>query len=498
MSGAGRHLRLHPATIPYRAFSKIVGVVSTLIFVGPAIAGVAAEFALLVVPLGLVAIVAIVGYEVAYFRRFSITLADDALEVSSGVFARQEREIPYRRIQNVDVSRNVVQRLLDIAQVKVETAGGGETEAVLRYVSLADATLLQEELRTRKREATTDTAAGEVPAAETEVLFELDDAGLVRLSLLSIDARLFGGLAAVASIGGPVAAAVLEGVSGVALVAIVVVGAAVLGVALWGLGAAATFLQYYGFRLTRVDDDLRYERGLLQRYDGTIPLEKIQAFAVEEHVLMRRFGFAALAVQTAGYAPGQGPAGGSEAAVPLATRRQVIDLAARIDPDVPFSDGMRDAFDRPPVRARRRYTVRYGLVALALVGVGAAVSAFLQPWPWYVMVALVALAPVAGRASHRNRGWRLGDAFVVTENGFWKRTTHAVPYDRVQTVIDRRTLFQRRWGLATVYADTASSMSLAGQDPAAVDVPLEDVDGLRSSLAARVFEAVRAASRGRI
>lgn len=492
-------MKLHPATVPYRAMSKVIAVLSALLFVGPSAANYAAEYGLLVIPLGVLAILLVIGYEVAYYRRFSITLSDDALEVYSGVFARQEREIPYRRIQNVDVTRNIVQRLLDIAQVKVETAGGGQTEAVLRFVSDEDAAHLQSELRTRKRQVTAETDdEGAVVEPDTEVLFELDQHSLLRLSLLSFDVRVFGLLFALASVIGPFAGSVISGLAGIALAAVILVGAIVLTLLLWGAGAASTYIQYYGFTLTRVEDDLRYERGLLQRYDGTIPLEKVQAFAVEEHVLMRQFDFAALAVQTAGYAPGQGPSHGSEAAVPLATRQEVIDLATRIDPDTPFTGDMRDTFTRPPERARRRYTIRYGLAALGLTGAGAILSYSIQAWPWYVLLVLIGAAPFLARATHRNRGWRLGDEFVITENGYWKRTTHAVPYDRVQTVIDTRGPFQRRWGLATLYADTASSASLGGQDPAAVDVPMEDADEFRTSLAERVFDAVRYASRGRI
>jgi len=41
--------------------------------------------------------------------------------------------------------------------------------------------------------------------------------------------------------------------------------------AAWIVSAILTFTRYYGFRLTRADDELYYERGLLQRYSGTIP-----------------------------------------------------------------------------------------------------------------------------------------------------------------------------------------------------------------------------------
>lgn len=488
-------MKLHPATIPYRALSKIAAIVSALIFIGPGLASQAAEYGLLLVPVGLAAILAVVGYEVAYYRRFTIELTDDFLQVYSGVFARQEREIPYHRIQNVDVTRNIVQRLLGIAQVKVETAGGGETEAVLRFVGDDQATDLQTTLRTRKREAATSEEGEAAAEPEVEVLYELDEPGLVRLSLLSFDARILGVLVGVVSIGTPFAVSFVRGFSGIALVGIILAGIIGLTLFMWLAGAVTTFLQYYGFRLTRIDDDLRYERGLLQRYDGSIPIEKVQSFVVEEHVLMRQFDFAALAVQTAGYAPGHGPSRGSEAAVPLATREEVLALAERIDSDAPFATDMRETFTRPPERARTRYTIRYGLAALGVAAVGAAVSYLVQPWPWYILLAFVAIAPIAARLTYQNRGWHLGKDFVVTENGFWKRSTHAVPFDRVQTVIDKRGPFQRRWGLATIYADTASSSSLGGQDPAAVDIPLDDADTYRTTLADRLFSAVRGRSR---
>ncbi|MDB2298106.1 PH domain-containing protein, partial [Halorubrum ezzemoulense] len=90
------------------------------------------------------------AYEFAYYRRFEYVLTEDTLDISSGVISRLEREIPYRRIQNVDVSRGVIQRAIGVAAVDLETAGGSRTEGSIRFVTPDEATRLQREVQRRK------------------------------------------------------------------------------------------------------------------------------------------------------------------------------------------------------------------------------------------------------------------------------------------------------------------------------------------------------------
>jgi putative membrane protein len=251
-------------------------------------------------------------------------------------------------------------------------------------------------------------------------------------------------------------------------------------------------VNYYDFRLTRVGDELQYERGLFRRYDGSIPLDKVQTLTVTDDPLKRYFGYAALAVETAGYTPGQGQGQGQQSAaiVPLASRDRVLALANDVE-----SFGT-PAFERPPKRIRRRYAVRYLLALVGLVGVLYGVEAVVAAGiPWYGPLVVLPLVPVAAHAKWKHRGYWLGDDHVVTRNGVLKRRTKVVPYYRIQTVIDSRTIFQRRWRVATVTADTAGSLSIAGHDAAAVDVDRDVADRLREALADRLREALAARKR---
>lgn len=475
LEGAGRAFG---AGIAGFTLGSILGgslVARGLIPVGGAAAGI---------PLAILFGAIAVGYEVAHYHHFAYELTGDTLDITSGVFFRREREIPLGRIQNVDISRDVLARLAGVAVVSIETAGGGQTEASLRYVGLNEARRLQEQIRHRKKTASDREEKAEREPDEAELLFALDDRDLLVLSVLSFDPRLFSVLFVVVPMLGPNIIPDLETASGVVVVLLTVAAVVLTAAGLWLLSAATTFVQFYGFRLHRIGDELRYERGLIQRYDGSIPTEKIQTLVVDENVLMRQFGFAALSVETAGYAPGSTPSGGSEAAIPLAPRGQLIEFAQEIEP---FHE---PTINHPPKRARRRYVARYTIVVAVMTAVAAAISTYLVRFPWYLLFGVLLVVPVGADRKWRHRWWALGEDYAFTRSGFWRRKTHVVPDFRVQTIIERQTVFQRRWSLGSVVVDTASSSSLLNGGATAIDLDADDASELRERLRDRLQVAI--------
>ncbi|WP_433624794.1 PH domain-containing protein [Halomicrococcus sp. NG-SE-24] len=478
-------MKLHPLSLPYRAVSRGVSVGSSLLFAGLALGGVV-DFLepLRVALLAVVGLAVAVAWETAYYRRFAYELTGDSLDIESGVLSRRRREIPLRRVQNVDIRRNVVQRALGLSSVSLETAGGEQTEASLRFVAYEEAKRLQREIQRRKRaEAAGEVDAGDESPSETveaepeEELYAIRSSELALLSAISVEPRVVG----LAFVVVPLVTGESSGVD--ALVGLTQLALSAL--VLWVASAMVTFARYYDFRLTRVGDELRYERGLLQRYDGTVPLEKVQTVTLRENPLMRLAGYATLAVETAGYAPGQG-GGGSQAAVPLAARERVLALAREVEP---FRE---PTFERPPKRARRRYAGRYAIVVLGLTAVAYGVDRFVAGFGlWYAPLALLAVAPVAAHYRWKHLGYSTGDDHVVTRIGYWRRATTVVPYYRVQTVVQQATIFQRRWRLATVVVDTASSARLAGRDARAADLDAATAAQLREFVAGRLQDDLR-------
>ncbi len=477
-------MKLAPQSIPYRAFQRVLGIVILLFFLASA-----NEWGILVGGAVAVAVVLVsVGYEVAYYRRFEYELTEDTLDISSGVISRREREIPYRRIQNVDVSRSVIQRAIGVAAVDLETAGGSSTEGSIRFVTPEEATRLQREVQRRKSAASTSAETDEDgdPVGPTEEsLFAISPRELALVGALSFDGRLIGLLAFLGSGSFPVLSGFLPDASAAVLTAFAIVAIGVLFLVSWVIGAGLAFSNYYGFRLSRAGDELRYERGLFRRYSGSIPTEKVQTLTISDNPAKRLLGYASLSIETAGYAPGQGGDYGSQAAVPIASTGRVYELAREVEP---FGT---PEFSRPPKRIRWRYVFRYTMVLGVLTGMAFAVDWYVTPEiPWYALLALLVAVPSAAHLKWKHRGYWLGEDHLLTRNGFWSREVKAVPYYRIQNVIDSRTVFQRRWNVATIVADTAGTGSLVGSDAAAIDFDTEEAVTLRDELRTRLGGAL--------
>ncbi|MFC6736999.1 PH domain-containing protein, partial [Halolamina salina] len=284
-----------------------------------------------VVLVGITVAVAAVVYGIAYYRRFEYELTADTFDIRSGVFARREREIPLGRIQNVDISQNVVQRALGIAELRLETAGASGSEAHLQFVGEDRAGRLQAEISRLSR-------GGEETAEETdrfETVFEIADRELGVLALVSADAQLLSIMFVVGSVFMPTIGSIVgaewffgaeAGLTGLIGPLATLAGILALGLIYGAINATL----YYGFTLRRGDEELRYERGLLQRYSGTIPLGKVQSLTIEENVLARALGYASLEIETAGGSGGEGGQDTSQSAVPIARRSRVFELANSI------------------------------------------------------------------------------------------------------------------------------------------------------------------------
>ncbi|MFC4541691.1 PH domain-containing protein [Halosolutus amylolyticus] len=539
---------------------------------------VSAAWAPFAAPLGLLAGV---GYGIAYYYRFEYAVTETTVDVASGVIARRSREIPYRRIQNVDVRQGVVQRLLGLAIVSIETAGGGNSEATLNFVSEAEAERLQREIRRRtaavkerRRRESGERADTELPTAESDRPTESDAVGEAETATESTaaddivpevdsdrtgpidpgstagesDRRGYDGTeraieegiesggeraepidrleprrkrlfdlesrelllysftsfrpAAIAAVtfafflatdtildllvtvaqpfGGPQDLATGDAQS----YGIFTVISAINGVLVTYLVSVAyTFTTYYDFRLGRAGEDFVYERGLLQRYSGSIPVEKVQSVTITDNPVQRLIGYAGLWVETAGYGPDSDS--GSQSAVPLAKQGRVHRFTENL------TGVETPTFHSPPTLARRRYLVRFSLVALVVVAIAFGIAQVTPLDRWYLAAIVFVAVPPAAHLRYVHLGYAVGEDHLVIRRGFWRRRTTVIPYYRIQTVNTRRSIFQRRLGLASLVVDTASSRDFFWSTPTIYDVHLADARDVHGTSRDRLQSALR-------
>jgi putative membrane protein len=467
-------------------------VIQGIIF--PAVIGASAgpglRFAVIIVVV-LLAVTAV--SRVLLWQRFRFSFDGEVLRVDSGLLSRNHRALDVARIQQVEIDRSLVQRLVGLSTLRVETAGGsGESEVELRVIPEDDATRLRAAVRASKAailgagRSTTGAGAGTavegVPEDTTDedaeqgrvvvrvgvrriVLAAISGSRLLVLpAILAASLQFFG---EATELGGdaldPEALAQRALALGfVAIVALLIpasfVAATVVGV-----------LRDWDWTMRRVDDDLHVSRGLLSTRASVLPLARVQLVEVQRNWIRRAFGFATIRVHSAG---GSG-SDDRRVTVPLVRDEEVDGLVAELLPGVAGVPPL----TRHPSAARRRAVFRWVRAAL----IPAAALLFFPNLIGELRV-LGALLPVVavvlGLVEYGQLAHGMTDRVLAGRSGALSVTTGLAPLVKVQGVTRSASPFQRRLHLASLTAHVAGP----GGDLGILDLGEDDAGPLHTAL----------------
>ncbi|MGO3127453.1 MAG: PH domain-containing protein [Luteimonas sp.] len=410
------------------------------------------------------------------YLTFRYRIDDDRLIVRSGLFERSVRQIPYSRIHNVAIHQTLLHRLMGVAEVRLESAGGTKPEAQMRVLRMPEALALEQLIRDRSHaDATQDAPDGTTvatPASTT--LLALSTWEVVKLGLISNRGLIVvAGAVAVSfqilpertmgrwlveygreAFGYASGFATTWMAKGLALMG-------VLAVALLLIRAFSVLLalmRYHGFRLQRQGRRLTVERGLLNRSRSSVPRRRIQAWTQQEGVLHRLFARRTLEIDTASARGGDGQ-GNADA-------QRGLDALAPIAPPDTCDAIVRDIAllpSWPPVDWQSLHPRAWQRLMIGDLFVTAGLCAllvwFFQWWgalgllwlPWSMFVA---------RRHAARAGYVVDDAVVAVREGWWTRTWRFAELGKLQAVELRQSPLDRRFGMASVWLDTAGANAL--------------------------------------
>jgi putative membrane protein len=423
----------------------------------------------------------------AVIRYWSYRYRFDAGEmiIREGIVFRNERHVPYARIQNVDLVQNPVHRWLRVAEVRLETAGGQKPEAVLRVLSLDAVEHLRarvfagHESRSSEPSAGAEATATPAPspprplhgldrrdlllfglisnkgmvvvAAAVGVLWQLDVADRW---MSSISRESLAGYERLLPRGNPLTVALLVLIALVVLVAFMRL-----------LSVVWAFAKFHGFRLALRGDDLRAEYGLLPHVSKTIPRRRIQRLAISEGFLHRRCGRVAVQVETAGSAgEEEGPSADRLWLAPLLPRGGLTSLVSEVLPGIDL-----DTVRWEPISRRARRRVFRRLVYWA-VPVTAGAVALLGPWGLVPSFLLLPLAWLHASLWVRHTGYAVAPQAVLFRSGWWTRRASVVRFGKIQSLERVESPFDRRHRMASLRVDTAGAARIGHS----VDIPYLD------------------------
>ena len=418
---------------------------------------------------------------VVTWSRRTYVLDEGVLRVTSGVFSRNEQLVPCDRVQQVNLVQKLRHRLVGVASLRVEVAGGGRgSGVVLDALAVDEAASLRDALLAAKAEALTGSRQEDLASASGSGDADEEPrwvpapwpvarlswrrlvlAGLTGSELLVLFAFVASAVQLLGDAPGLLPADGLDLDELGAWATVLLVGAFVV---LWlGSAVATSVFRDAGYTLDLVGDELHLARGLLDRKEAVLPLARVQAVQLTANPLRRAIGVLSLRVQSAGAGTDQED---GRVSIPLLAPAELPAVLERL---LPGSTAVPPLQAAPKV-ARRRAIVR-STWPVAVVAVP--IAALSAPAGLGALL-LVPLAAGFGELSYRGRASAAGPAHLMARSGAIVRRTVVVPLVRGQSVRVRSSPLQRRLGLATCVVDIAGP----GRRPTVVDVSQETADAI--------------------
>ncbi len=421
-----------------------------------------------------------------YFFKFQIT--DKELVIYSGIIAKKQKNIPVKRIQNINIEQNFLQRLMGITKVQIETAGEATAEGILEFVSKKDAAEITNTIRhfqDKYENATTkqsikdelidniDVRKGIIEAKETATeLFYMSNFKVILYGMLRFRpiALVFGVwlytfLQQFFTIPELTEGFIesnfnyIEKLNSFELIIFVIIALFVIILSSWVLDIILTFNKFYGFRLIKDTNKFITNYGLFTKRQITIPLKKLQTIVITTNPIKKLINYYTLGLQTAGM--GSNPSQ-NVVAVPFATKEEVEILAQNIRE---FS--FPEEFKKVSKKTIRRALVKYFLYFVPIVAGLFFVS---NNALWLLLIA--PLLVWAAVLKWQYRGYSIENNLIFVKQGFWFQKVSIVPIEKIQTIIIKESFFQRRLGLSTLHIDTAAGIVMS--DCSIIDIDSED------------------------
>ncbi|MEM9052210.1 MAG: PH domain-containing protein [Bacteroidota bacterium] len=248
------------------------------------------------------------------YRNFTFHLEGDNLIINKGVFVKDRKSVPVERIQSIQVTKNVLQRILGLVALKVDTAGSRGNELEIPALEKERADALRDLLYARKEALTSEgeevTSEKSVPQPHATTIADEESVTLVKLRLIDLikvgltENHLKTGFLALAFVFvylnqyQELLQEYLEGYidtyaaqvadAGLTLIISFLVFYALVSVA---LSMIRTFLRFYDLKAVLNREAVEINTGLLQKNEYRIPKNKVQFIQFETNPLRRLVGY---------------------------------------------------------------------------------------------------------------------------------------------------------------------------------------------------------------
>ncbi|NPA36850.1 MAG: PH domain-containing protein [Chlorobi bacterium] len=408
-----------------------------------------------IILLFLVSLSAVLSY--LYFK-FSIV--NDEFVLQKGFFRKVRLTIPLERIQTINIKQNIIQKILGVVSLEVDTAGAANAEVKLKAINYRLAKELEKELKNSSDKKSTHEP---LPKKEDDrIILKLNAADLFKISITENHFRSFLLILVFVNwiytqikdfYNEEVKRLAKEGMNSVEK----------LDFSLWiwlfvfmvlvsvMISFIRVFLRYYDFNLSHAGNTFIVEFGLFNRREINVPISKIQL--LEEHInpLRKLLDFRTLVLK--------------QASSDDIKRKQAVAIPAcrkwhlKLIESIIFRDTGSE-FTRP-LYSHPVYFIRgFVFYSLAVLALSVFASEMLIMFSWWMFTAVEFVLAFLFYLAGKKRSFRFNDVLIQITKGMIGTSTYRMASFKIQGVKFRQSVFQKMRKRAGITIYTASGDEL--------------------------------------
>ncbi|MCX7746126.1 MAG: PH domain-containing protein [Clostridia bacterium] len=394
-------------------------------------------------------------YEAAKWYKKVFSIGNSAIFVKEGVFFVKQREVPFSKIQTINLSQNIKNRIFKTSTLKVDTGNAsiGSAAEVILVLRIKDAEILKESIVSPSDTAANIRHLQESPLPIPASLYKVTKKDLVLIGLTSNG--IFAGIAFLGSLYAllddlfeslfsKIIDSLSSFVSFISWESMPLSSILFLSVMLFilyllfslSLSLIGGFIKYYGFTAKREGDTLIINYGLLENKKYILQIKKIKAVYIKQNPLRQLFGLKAFYVESVGYGNEKGE---SSLLYPILHNSKEKEILSSLLPEFSYKE---NEVIRVPKRSLPRFITSSSLLPLILI---IFVSLILDYG--FLGFFILPFFVLMGCLEYRNSAicWN-STLLCIKHKGFFK-TTSLIMVNGVQSVSESSNYFHRKKNL---------------------------------------------------
>jgi putative membrane protein len=402
----------------------------------------------------------ILVHTILSYRKFLFRVENQQFILNKGYLNRKTLTIPIERIQNVNTNQTVLQQILNVMSVEIDTAGSEKKELKIHALSKSEAAQLAMELSRYLEAKQTDSQGNEErPIADEKLVMKLSSRDLLRIGISENHLKtaglifLFG-----VQFFNQVKEYFQEKADKYAHEALVYISqsgwAIIASMIIFFLAISflysmvRTLILFYDLRLFKLNQSYRIVSGLLNRKNLLVPFRKIQQLNWETGPIKKLFGIYKVNIL--------------QASSGVTVRAPLIEmpgcLAEHIESLKSDLYGADKLVNQPiihssPIYFRRTWLYKgwipAGLFSPLLI---------LNWWFIFILIAWVLFMLIYSRMTLKKSYFQICNDQIRVSSGAISHKFRQMEFDKVQHLEFRQSLFYKRHGVATLEIGNASGV----------------------------------------